>query len=81
MRPRLYLALAAILLIGGFAYEISKAQTGTQTVFLGDTALFPSSLTLSGSSQLKVSVATGASVPHSGTDGTHKGNRRYKRGR
>ena len=62
MRPRLYLALAAVLLISGLAYTISIAQTGTQNVYLGETALFPPSLILNGSSQLKVTVATGASA-------------------
>jgi hypothetical protein len=72
MRSRLLFLLTAIgiLLASGMVYEISIKAQGTQNVFLGDAALFPSSLTLTGSSELRVSVATGAQVPHSGVDGS-----------
>ena len=70
MRSRLLLLSGiGILLISGIVYVIStNAQSWTQNVSLGDAAFFPSSLTLTGTSELKVSIATGTLVPAIGVD-------------
>lgn len=71
MRVVLPAALIGVLLALGITHEFpAKAQaTGTRVVYLGGAVFSPSTVSLTGTSTLIVSVATGAGVPAVGADG------------